>query len=124
MTTLEYFRLFAQEFSNIEDSEVNKWLFISSQLIDVNCLGNEKAEMAQALYAAHIFSLSYRASKAGSYVVGQVISEKEGDLQRNYSVLSNPSFLSQTNYGQQYIDITKSCYGAAIMTRGNCDALC
>lgn len=118
MTELEYFRLLAPEFSVVDDTTVSQWLAIAANLVNVSCLDAERAAMAIALYAAHMLSLNIRSGQGGAAAQGAVISEKEGDLQRSYSaVKGGDTYIGQTLYGQQYLDIMQSCSGAAIMTR-------
>lgn len=119
MTQLEYFRLLAPEFTSVADVEVNKWLLIAGNTASVGCLDTERADMALALYAAHMLSLATRAAAGGSGSTGVITSEKEGDLQRTYGASKgDDSYLGQTLYGQQYMDVTRVCAGATIMTRG------
>ena len=118
MTPLEYFRLLAPEFASVADATVNSWLTMAGNLIEVGCLDAERAAMAQALYAAHLLSLTTRSGQGGAAALGPVTSEREGDLQRSYGgVKGGGTYLGQTTYGQQYLDITKVCSGSAIMTR-------
>lgn len=118
MTELEYFRLLAPEFASVNDVTVNQWLTMAGNLVNAGCLDAERAAMARALYAAHMLSLSTRSGQGGAAALGAVTSEKEGDLQRSYGgVKGGDTYLGQTSYGQQYLDITKACFGAAIMTR-------
>jgi len=118
MTELEYFRLLAAEFASVDDATVNRWLSVAGNLVNVGCLDTERAAMARALYAAHMLSLTTRSGQGGAAALGAVTSEKEGDLQRSYGgVKGGDTYMGQTSYGQQYLDITKACFGAAIMTR-------
>lgn len=115
MTALEYFRLLVPEFAGVSDGTVNSWLAMAGNLIDVSCLDTERAAMATALYAAHMLALSQR---GGAFTSGSVTSEKEGDLSRSYgAVAGHDTWLGQTSYGLQYMDMTSGCYGASIMTR-------
>ena len=115
MTALEYFRLLAPEFAGVDDVTVGSWITMAGNVIDVSCLDTERAAMATALYAAHLLALSQRGS---SFVSGAVTSEKEGDLSRSYgTVTGGDTWLGQTGYGLQYMDMTAGCYGASIMTR-------
>ena len=118
MTELEYFRLLAPEFSSVADATVNQWLSVAGNLTETGCLDTERAAMARALYAAHMLSLTTRSGQGGAAALGPVTSEKEGDLQRSYGgVKGGDTYMGQTSYGQQYLDITRACFGAAIMTR-------
>ncbi len=113
MTELEYFRLLAPEFASVPDATVNSWLTMAGNLIVVGCLDAERAAMAQALYAAHLLTLS----TAGG-AVGAVVSEREGDLSRTYATIKGcDTVLGSTSYGQQYIELTRPCFGVNIMTR-------
>ena len=113
MTELEYFRLLAPEFASVPDATVNSWLTMAGNLIVVGCLDAERAAMAQALYAAHLLTLS----TAGG-AVGAVVSEREGDLSRTYTTIKGcDTLLGSTSYGQQYIELTRPCFGVNIMTR-------
>lgn len=75
---------------------------------------------ALAYYTAHLLTLQAMTVKAGSgdaseYRAGSIVSEKEGDLQRQYggkqaiinAEVSNP--LDKTIYGQQFQDLKKRC---------------
>ena len=113
MTELDYFRLLAPEFAGVADATVNQWLSVAGNLTETGCLDTERAAMAQALYAAHLLTLS----TAGG-AVGAVVSEREGDLSRTYATIKGcDTVLGSTSYGQQYIDLTRPCFGVNIMTR-------
>ena len=113
MTALEYFRLLAPEYSATLDATVNQWLAIADLQAAETCFTDDRAEMAQALYAAHLLALS----TAGG-AVGAVVSEREGDLSRTYAtVKGGDTLLGSTSYGQQYIELTRPCFGVNIMTR-------
>ena len=118
MTELQYFRLLAPEFAGVADATVQQWLSVAGNLASTGCLDAEREAMARALYAAHMLSLTTRSGQGGAAALGAVTSEKEGDLQRSYGgVKGGDTYMGQTSYGQQYLDITKACFGAAIMTR-------
>lgn len=118
MTSLQYFRLFAAEFSTTSDEVVGTWLAIAVTLAEVGCLDSERAAMAQALYAAHLLSLSTRSAQGAATQQGPILSEREGDLARTFGQLKGSNtYMGQTSYGQQYLDIVKVCFGSAIMTR-------
>ena len=118
MTPLEYFRLLAPEFASVADATVNSWLTMAGNLIAVGCLDAERAAMAQALYAAHLLSLTTRSGQGGAAALGPVTSEREGDLSRTYATIKGgDTLLGSTSYGQQYIDLTRPCFGVNIMTR-------
>jgi hypothetical protein len=115
MTPLEYFRALAPEFATLPDLTVETWLTMALNVIDVSCLDAERAAMAQALYAAHWLKASSNAANGG---VGAITSEKEGDLQRTYGAMfKSDSWNGSTPYGQQYLEITRTCGGVGILTR-------
>ena len=118
MTPLEYFRTLAPEFASVVDGTVQTWLTMAGNLANTGCLDAERAAMVLALYAAHMLRLTLSPAPGTVGALGPVTSEREGDLQRTYGALKgSDSWLGQTPYGQQYIDITKACFGAGIMTR-------
>lgn len=114
MTALEYFRLLAPEYAATIDATVNKWLAMADLQAAETCFTDERAAMAKALYAAHLLALS----EGGSVVGGAIVSEREGDLSRTYAAIKGgDTLLGSTSYGQQYIDLTRPCFGVNIMTR-------
>ena len=114
MTALEYFRLLAPEFAGVADATVNSWLAMADLQAAETCFTDDRAAMAQALYAAHLLALS----EGGSVVGGAIVSEREGDLSRTYATIKGgDTVLGSTSYGQQYIDLTRPCVGVNIMTR-------
>lgn len=118
MTQLQYFRLLAPEFSSIIDATVEQWLSMAGTRINVAGLDTERAAQAAALYAAHSLRLTQTQASDGNAALGAVVSEKEGDLQRTYGALKgSDSWLGQTPYGQQYLDLTQVICGVGIMTR-------
>ena len=113
MTALEYFRLLAPEYSATLDATVNQWLAVANLQAAETCFTDDRAAMAKALYAAHLLTLS----TAGG-AVGAVVSEREGDLSRTYATIrGGDTVLGSTSYGQQYIELTRPCFGVNIMTR-------
>ena len=112
MTALEYFRLLAPEYAATIDATVNKWLAMADLQAAETCFTDERAAMAQALYAAHLLALSE--GGAG----GAIVSEREGDLSRTYATIKGgDTVLGSTSYGQQYIELMRPCFGVNIMTR-------
>ena len=114
MTELEYFRLLAPEYAATIDATVNKWLAMADLQAAETCFTDERAAMARALYAAHLLALSEGGSVGGCAIV----SEREGDLSRTYATIKGgDTVLGSTSYGQQYIELTRPCFGVNIMTR-------
>lgn len=117
MTSLEYFRILAPALSSLSDEYVSVWIGIAEGSTNTWCLSVEQASMANALYAAHLIETTPSASQT-SRSGGQVVSEKEGDLQITYGAINgSDSFEGSTPYGLKYLDLTRACSGACIMTR-------
>lgn len=124
MTSLEYFRLLAPEFAAVSDTVVNQWLLIATNLVNPGCLPAETLNMAIALYAAHMLSIATNSASGGATGYAAVKREKEGDLEREYSVSATSgavNYWDSTPYGIQFNQLTLGCFGAAIMTRGISD---
>ena len=114
MTPLEYFRLLVPEFASVADATVNQWLVMADLQAAETCFTDERAAMAHALYAAHLLALSEGGASSG----GAIVSEREGDLSRTYATIKGgDTVLGSTSYGQQYIALTRPCFGVNIMTR-------
>lgn len=118
MEALEYFRMFAKEFSNLPDEKVNGWITSASLFVNVSTLETEKQNLATALYAAHLCWVD-KYKKGGER--GTISKEKDGDLERQYNSIENANtFLGQNSYGMQYAELTgafKTVRLPTIMTR-------
>jgi len=113
MTQLEYFRQLAPAYEDMLDADVINWLLIADGMVFADCLDDDKAAMAVALYAAHLI---YTTSTGGA--AGPVTSEKEGDLSRSYGMTVNDKkWLGKSSYGQLYLQVTAPCRGGNIITR-------
>ena len=113
---LEYFRLIAKEFAEIDDETVQKWMGIVSFYVDLDKYPEDKAQYIIALYAAHLLTLTQRANSSSGYA-GTVAREKEGDLERTYiSYGFSKDSLITTNYGLQ-LEGLLNVNSACIMTR-------
>jgi hypothetical protein len=118
MTALEYFRLLASEYATVNDTTVGTWLTVAGNIIRTDYLDAERANMALALYAAHMLAMSQMTATGGAFASGNVTSEKEGDLQRTYgAMVASDTWLGQSAYGQQYLALTQAG-GVGIMVRG------
>lgn len=117
MTQLEWFRFFASEFSSLSDDQVNALLAAASLFVALDGLDEDRANAATALYAAHMQWLkTYR--QGGEATHGSVSSEREGDLSRSYNMLhGSDSWLGQSPYGLQFLEIVRAITGSTIMTR-------
>ena len=117
-TALQYFRLLAPEFANVSDSVVNVWNSLAVKFVNPGTLDEDTVTMAVALYAAHMLSLSLGSGQYGSNAGAAVTRAREGDLERYYSAVSgSTTWLGQTSYGRQYLEITRQAFGSGIMTR-------
>jgi hypothetical protein len=142
-TTLDYFRQFAPEFNTLSDPAVQTWIDIATDLVARMFFDpDERQKMCDALYAAHLIKLqeiyveegpgSGGSSSGGSGSIqpgGDLIREKEGDLERQYAAsglsagsgtssstsASNP--LATTYYGRLFLSISNAVVGAPVMTR-------
>lgn len=118
MTALEYFRLLAPEFAAVSDNVASVWITMAGNLASTAGLDAERAAMALALYGAHLLRLTQTQATGSNAALGAITSEREGDLQRTYAqVKGSSSWLGQTTYGLQFIEVTKVIAGAGIMTR-------
>lgn len=116
-TPLEYFRVVAKQFSSLSDAEVNVWLDIAGMNANTACLVGDRANLALALYAAHMVDLD-AANQIGEGGRGSVKSEREGDLSRSYGDSScDETWIGSTGYGKQYANMMLGCFGATIMSR-------
>lgn len=117
-TSLEYFRIIAKQFAALSDGEVQIWLDMATTLGAAGCLLGDPANLATALYAAHLLQLDAENS-TGEGGRGPIKSEKEGDLARTYGTTTGVTdgWLGLTPYGQQYANMQLGCTGATIMTR-------
>lgn len=116
-TSLEYFRIIAKQFASVSDAEVNVWLDIAGLNANTACLMGDRANLALALYAAHLIDLD-ASNQIGEGGRGNVTSEREGDLSRTYAAGSgDDTWMGSTGYGQQYSNMMLGCFGSTIMTR-------
>lgn len=118
MTTLQWFRMFASEFSALTDAEVNALLTAAAVFVSVGGLNADQANAALALYAAHLQWVSVNHTSGSSSYSGNIKSEKEGDLSRTYGTMQgDDTWIGQSPYGQQFNDIMRAAIGGCIMTR-------
>lgn len=121
MTSLQWFRFFASEFSALTDAEVNALIAAATVFVSTAGLNTDQANAALALYAAHLQWVSVNHT-SGSEIKGNVKSEKEGDLARTYaSMKGDDTWLGQSPYGLQFNDIMMAKVGGCIMTRYGID---
>lgn len=117
MTSLQWFRLLAPEFAALSDAQVNALVTAASLLVSTNGLNSDQAAAALALYGAHLQWLTVNRTGSSS-TVGNIKSEKEGDLSRTYSSVSgDDTWIGQSPYGLQFEEIMRAATGGCIMTR-------
>ena len=81
---------------------------------------------AVALYAAHLLKLNEVATDdgaaSGAITAGNIVMEKEGDLQRQYGASTSTSaadeFLSKTLYGKLFLQLRSMCIVPAMTRMG------
>ena len=124
-TQLEVFRLVAPEFATVDDTTVQQFLDLAPLFIDPLLYPEDKRGMALVLQAA---SLMYQQKQSitGASNGGQLVREKEGDLERQYGSASSSSSSTLKNmprniYLQQLDMLSLGVTGVGIMTRMNGD---
>jgi len=116
-TAIEYFRIIGKQFAALSDAELQIWLDMAGTLGAAGCLMGDPANLATALYVAHLLQLDAE-NASGEGGRGPIKSEKEGDLSRTYATTSGgDGWLSLSPYGMQYSQMLLGCFGATIMTR-------
>lgn len=95
------------EFSSLSDSYIS--LVIVDAALEVNSdEWLEKTDKGVQLMTAHLLALSQRASSGAS---GPLISERVGDLERQYGTINvnqlDGSF-AQTKYGLEFVNVRKT----------------
>ena len=118
-TQLEVFRLVAPEFATVDDTTVQQFLDLAPLFIDPLLYPEDKRGMALVLQAA---SLMYQQKQSitGASNGGQLVREKEGDLERQYGSRSSSStskMIPRNIYLQQLDMLSLGITGAGIMTR-------
>ena len=117
-TQLETLRLLAPEFASIPDAEVQKFLDIAPLFIDPLKYSIETRGLA-LVYQACSLMYQQKQSSSGASNGGTLKREKEGDLEREYSVTvsSNSKVMARNTYLQQLDMLSYGITGAGIMTR-------
>lgn len=112
-------RAIAPEFDGVDDEQIERLLFFYGDFVSKSYFG-KRYERALALLIAHQLTLFQSISdsvaaggdsSSSSIMRGDVVMEKEGDLQRQYSGDSSSSasasdaLLSKTPYGKMYLSL-------------------
>jgi hypothetical protein len=117
MTSLQWFRILAPEFSALTDAQVNALIAAATVFVSTAGLNTDQANAALALYAAHLQWITVNHTGSGSNS-GNVKSEREGDLSRTYGTMQgDDTWIGQSPYGMQFNDIMKAVTGSCLMTR-------
>lgn len=99
------------------DASLNTWIELATGLTD-RCFFGSNYNLAVALRAAHMWSLSTYRSQGES---GVVTSKREGQLGISYGGITVDRDLKQTQYGMQLYDLIHSS-NPAITVLGACGA--
>lgn len=91
----------APELATQADSRFDRFIPIATSQTPQDVWGDQ-TDFAIALLTAHYMSATANGGR------GQVVSEKVGDLQRNYEGMGGDNLLLSTAYGQQYVELRNS----------------
>ena len=124
-TQLETFRIIAPEFASSPDQTVQNFLDLAPLFIDPMLYPEDKRGLALVLQSASLM-YNQKQSTTGSSSGGQLVREKEGDLERQYGNASSSSSSTLKNmprniYLQQLDMMSLGVTGVGIMTRMNGD---
>jgi hypothetical protein len=117
-TQLEVLRLIAPEFTGIPDASVQAFLDLAPLFIDPMAYPEESRGLA-LVYMACSLMYDRGLSASGASNGGQLVREREGDLERQYSQASQNggSVKSLNIYMQQLKNLGMGVFGSSIMTR-------
>ena len=113
MEALEIFRMVAQEFEEIKDDEVRKWIELVKPIVSEKRFG-KMYNQALALLAAHRLKMAGKGDNTTGKIddMMRVNSYSEGDISVGYSVSQNVNAsvdaeYALTAYGLQYLSIRR-----------------
>lgn len=113
MEALEIFRMVAQEFEEIEDDEVHKWIELVKPIVSEKRFG-KMYNQALALLAAHRLKMAGKGDNTTGKIddMMRVNSYSEGDISVGYSVSQNVNAnvdaeYALTAYGLQYLSLRR-----------------
>ena len=113
MEALEIFRMVAQEFEEIKDDEVRKWIELVKPIVSEKRFG-KMYNQALALLAAHRLKMAGKGDNTTGKIddTMRVNSYSEGDISVGYSVSQNVNAsvdaeYALTAYGLQYLSIRR-----------------
>lgn len=107
-------RIIAPEFENTPDDKLGVFFETAELLINFNVFGG-RSVLAAAYYIAHLLTLDTIARSEGATsgrLIGDVVSEREGELQRQYAQNSSSNtsdnMLKHTYYGRLFIELRRA----------------
>lgn len=127
MTQIEELRKLAPELDSVPDDTVNLMLGMTGDMVNPRSFGTDY-DRACVLLAAHYITLWNRVAAAGDasdagVTSGEVVMEKEGDLQKQYGTPSFSGYttnterlLGRTLYGQMFLAL-RARHILPVMTR-------
>ena len=125
MSELQVFRLLCPEFATKTDEEVLSMMELARPHVSASRFGVFYGQ-AVALRAGHMFAMQAMVAACGSTSAavtgGQILSEKEGDLQVTYaqsaSSATSDDTLARTFYGRELTSLAKRCIVTAMNRMG------
>ncbi len=124
---LELIRKIAPEFNDVADEELEDFIDVYADLVSERYFGKHYNK-AVAFLVAHqltLFNIA-NSSEAGagdsSLIAGDVLMEKEGDLQRQYGNVNTSnseadSLLNKTYYGKMFISLRSALRPIGMMRK-------
>lgn len=124
---LELIRKIAPEFNDVADEEMEDFIDVYADLVSERYFGKHYNK-AVAFLVAHqltLFNIA-NSSEAGvgdsSLIAGDILMEKEGDLQRQYGNVNTSnseadSLLNKTYYGKMFISLRSALRPIGMMRK-------
>ena len=124
---LELIRKIAPEFNDVADEEMEDFIDVYADLVSERYFGKHynKAVAFLVVHQLTLFNIA-NSSEAGaadsSLIAGNVLMEKEGDLQRQYGNLNTSdsetdSLLNKTYYGKMFIALRSALRPIGMMRK-------
>lgn len=124
---LELIRKIAPEFNDVADEEMEGFIDVYADLISERYFGKHYNK-AVAFLVAHQFTLFNIASNSeagagdSSLIAGDILMEKEGDLQRQYGNVNTSdsetdNLLNKTYYGKMFIALRSALRPIGMMRK-------
>lgn len=124
---LELIRKIAPEFNDVADEEMEDFIDVYADLVSERYFGKHynKAVAFLVVHQLTLFNIA-NSSEAGagdsSLIAGDVLMEKEGDLQRQYGNVNTSnseadSLLNKTYYGKMFISLRSALRPIGMMRK-------